>query len=444
MAIWTADFAVATEITVDVINLVLDRYLRALQAQLQYTARLGSIGSFSAELTDLSILDVEDTAPLGGVETDLEAKANFKLRLFGINLVNTNMLFTINNLEIDLTKTQGGSPKGLVIKNTPNFSLNMRFPNARFILGWLLNRMVAPLVTFGVWMAMRIIRKVEIPIWQLVDVFNILGISYASNSPLVTAQKTVLPKSLLIASDFNLTTTPFGRRNDLKHFIPAQTNLGAVVHENLLTATVQIAFLKGWVPSAFRVGKWKIYINSIAVAFEQDTIVASGSLKAKRGKCWCKVKVRIKFRAAVKPRVVDANTANPKIEFDYDANINAHISTSGMLVVLGVIMFAPVFLALTLSMSFLINILLNQFLPFSTSWSQSGLNLQIQANSVHFSGFVPFNMNFPLQLSGSGDYGLSKFTQFKLPGGGPQMTVGFTNESLSIQEDELRVAIELK
>ena len=443
MAIWSADFAVATEITTNVINLILDRYLKALQAQLSYTARLGRIGTFTAELTGLKVIDFEDRPPLGGVYTDLEAQADFRLRIFGINFVNTNMIFTINDLEVDLTKTAGGSPKGLVIKNTPTLSFNMQFPNARFISRWLLNRVIAPLVTFGVWLAFQIIRKVEIPIWQLVDVFNILGITYAANSPLLTAQKVAPPPSLLLATDFNLTTIPFGRRNDLKRFIPTNTNIGAVVHETLLTAAVQIAFLKGWVPSRFKIGKWKIYINSIKVEFEQDTIVASGSLKAKRGKCWCKVKVRIKFKAAVKPKVVDVNTPNPKIDFTYDAQINAQISTSGMLVVLGVIMFAPVFLGLTMSMSFLINIVLNQFLPFSTSWQQSGVNLQIQANSLNFSGFVPFHMNFPLQLSGSGDYDLGRFKQFTLPGGA-QMDVDFTTESLSIQEDELRVAIDLK
>lgn len=444
MAVWSADFGVATEIAKDVINLVLDRYLKALQSQLQISRRLGRIGSFFAELTDLSVIDIDDPAPLGGVVTDLQAEANFRLRLFGINWFNSNMVFTISILEIDLTKTQAGSPKGLVIKNTPTFSAQIRFPGARFIIGWLLNRVFAPLIALGVWMAFTIIRKVEISIWQLVDAFNILGITYASNSPLLTAQKTVLPSSLLLASDFNLTTSPFGRRNDLKPFLPAQTNVGAVVHEALLTAAVQLAFLKGWVPSAFRVGKWKIYINTILVAFEQDTIVASGSLKAKRGKCWCKVKVRITFKAEVKPKVVDANTPHQKIDFTYNTNVNTQISTSGMLVVLGVIMFAPVFLALTLSLSFLINVVLNQFLPFRTSWSQSGLNLTIKADSVGFAGFAPFSMNFPLQLSGSGNYELSRFRQFALLGGGPQMNVGYTTESLSIQKDELRVAVELK
>ena len=117
MAIWSADFAVATEITTNVINLILDRYLKALQSQLTYTARLGNFGNFTAELTALRVLDFEDRPPLGGVYTDLEAEADFRLRAFGINFINTNMIFSITDLEVDLTKTPAGSPKGLVIKS---------------------------------------------------------------------------------------------------------------------------------------------------------------------------------------------------------------------------------------------------------------------------------------------------------------------------------------
>jgi hypothetical protein len=298
-------------------------------------------------------------------------------------------------------------------------------------------------VAFGVWLAFRIIRKVEIPVWDLVDIFNILGLTFASNSPLLTAQKTVQPTSLLLASDFNLTAPAQGVGTSLQHFLPANTSLGAVIHEKVVAAAVQIAFSKGWVPSQFRVSGWKIYINSIHVAFEQDKIVASGSLKAKRGKCWCRVKAKITFKAAIMPKITDA-TGNPKISFTYDAQINAQISTSGMLVVLGVIMFAPVFMALNIGMSFLINIVLDKFLPFRTSWNQSGLQLTITANSVNFSGFVPLSMQFPLQLSGSGLYELSRFRQFNLPNNGPQILVNYTTESLSLQKDELRLAIDVR
>ncbi len=144
----------------------------------------------------------------------------------------------------------------------------------------------------------------------------------------------------------------------------------------------------------------------------------------------------------MEPEIVDANTPKPKVRFRYEANINAHISTSGMLVVLGVIMFAPVFLALTLSLSHLINTALDMFLPFQTTWKSIGAKLTIQAASVKVRGFVPLSMDFPLTLSGYGEYSLERFRQFKLPGNIP-VNIGYTTESLQVQEEELRVAAEV-
>ncbi|SEJ56045.1 hypothetical protein SAMN05192553_10586 [Cyclobacterium xiamenense] len=440
---WAAGFTLAVEINQTVINLVLDKFLQHLLAQLTYQAKLGRIGSFEATVKDLELLDLEDPAPLGGVASDLQAQADFKMKLFGIQIVNTTMTFTINDVELDLSRTAAGLPKGVVIKITPTLSVKISFSGGNFMVKWLLNGIVAPLVSFGIWMAFKLIRKVEIPVWDLIDIFGILGLSFAPNSPLLTAQRTVLPTSLLLASDFNLTAPSMGVGQQLKHFNPPNTSIGAVVNDKVISAAVQIAISKGWVPSQFRVASWKIYLNSIHVGFEQDKVVATGSLKAKRGKCWCRVKAKISFRAAVSPEIKGAPT-QPKLDFIYDANINTQISTSGMLVVLGVILFAPVFMSLTISMSFLINIVLNHFLPFTTSWQQNGLQLSVTANSVNYTGFTPLSMQFPLQLSGSGSYDLTNFRQFTLPGNGPQMQVEYTNESIAIQPNELRLAIDLQ
>tara|TARA_R110000744_G_scaffold280118_2_gene392239 strand:- start:91 stop:1419 length:1329 start_codon:yes stop_codon:yes gene_type:complete len=440
---WAAGFSLALEINQTILNLVLDKFLQSLQAQLTYQARLGRIGSFEASVKDLEILDLEDPAPLGGVLTDLQAKADFKLRLFGIQLVNTTLAFTIDNVELNLSRTAAGQPKGIVIQIAPTLSIRISFTGGNFLINWILNGIIAPLITFGVWLAFKLIRKVEIPVWDLIDIFGVLGLRFAPNSPLLTAQKTVPPTSILMASDFNLTAPARGIGQHMKHFNPPNTSIGAVVNDKVISAAVQIAFSKGWVPSQFRVSGWKIYINSIHVKFVQDKIVATGSLKAKRGKCWCRVKAKISFKAEVTPKITGA-PAQPQLKFTYDANVNTQLSTSGMLVVLGVIMYAPIFMALTISMSFLINIVLNQFLPFTTGWQQNGLQLKITANSVNYSGFTPLSMQFPLELSGSGSYDLSNFRQFSLPGNGPQFQVKYTNESLTIQPEELRLAIDLQ
>jgi hypothetical protein len=414
----------------------------AMGPQLKFNRKLGGFGNFEAELTKLEVLNFVDTPPLGGVVTDLQAEATFKLTLLGIKVTNAKMVFTLNGVEVDLSRTPAGMPKGVVLRVTPALSVNITFSNAGVIARAILNGIVGPLVSFGIFVAFRIIREVEVPVWNLVDIFGALGLRFTPNSPLLTAQNAVPPSSLLLASDFNLTSPAKGNGQNLAHFLPTSTDLGAVVHEKVISAAVEIALSKGWVPTQFTVDKWKIYLNSIKVEFELDEIIASGSLKAKRGKCWCRVKARITFRASVKPKVTGAPNS-PKVEFTYNADLNAHISTSGMLVVLGVIMFAPVFMALTVGMSFLINILLNQFLPFKTSFSRSGLQLTVKANSVHFSGFVPLSMNFSLQLSGSGSYDLSNFKTFNLPNNGPAMNVVYSNESISLQKDELRLAIGL-
>lgn len=441
MAKWAANYSLATEITRPLINMVLYKFLQAMSAQLSYKTRFG-FGSFEAEVMNLVILDLTDPGKPGdGVETDLRLEANFKLKIFGINIVKTNMIFQIDNVEMGFSVTPAGMPKGIVIRNNPKMKISVTFPKAKFIAGWILNKVIAPIVTFGIWMAFRLIRKLEIPVWELVDIFAVMGIRFASGSPLITAQNTVAPTSLLLGSDFNLTNSLLGDPKELKHFIPLNTNIGAVVHEHVLTASVEMAFVKGWVPTRFKVGKWKIYINGISVSFEKDIIRATGALKAKRGKCWCKVKARIKYDIALEPEIT--NTANvPKLEFKYSASVNTHISTKGMLVVLGMIMFAPIFMAMTVSFSCLINMVLDQFLPFSTTFSQSGNQITIQAQSLKSTGFIPLSMSFPLELSGQGSYELSRFQQFLLPGGIPA-DVNFTDDSLEVQEDELRVAVEL-
>lgn len=438
---FAADYSVALEIHQPLLNIILAKLVAYLssQNQHQYTTSLGFFGRLQATLKDITITDIEDTPPVGGVVTDVAAVVDVDFRLFNFIPLRMQAVLSIIDVEVDLTTTPAGLPRGIAFRVTPSMAVNIRFQGG--ILAWLFNLIVSPLVRFGVWLAFRIIRDVEIPVWQIVDVFAVLGIRYAPGSPLLTAYKATPPASLLLAADFNLTDPLRGTPNQLARFSPANTNIGAVVHERIIAAALQIAFMKGWVPQMFRAGGFKIYINYIRVRFEQDTVVATGRLKAKRGKCWCRVKVRIEFRVAVKPRMIDTNTPDPKIYFEYDADLNIHISTSGMLVVLGTIMFAPLFLALTITLSFLINLVLKNFLPFRTSFSQSGLTLTVQAIPA-FSGFVPLSMTFPLQLNGTGTYSLGRFTQFQLPGGG-NVDASYTPESLSVQDKELRVAVGL-
>ena len=107
-------------------------------------------------------------------------------------------------------------------------------------------------------------------------------------------------------------------------------------------------------------------------------------------------------------------------------------------------MLAPLFMSMTIVLSTLINIVLSQFLPFRSQFNIQGLNLQVTVHSVNFSGFIPFQLNFPLKLSGKGEYDLSSFRQFALPPANIPVGVQFTNESISVQDEELRAAVELQ
>jgi hypothetical protein len=443
MNYWGAGFSVAFEINRPVINLVLDKFLQAFKSQLKFQARLGKIGNLNAEVTDVEILDLTDPAPLGGVVTDLMALAHFKLKIFGIRLVDTILELKVLDVEIDLTRTAAGLPKGLSLGIRSTTGLKLSFPNAKFIIGWMLNKVISPVITFGIWLVLSLLRgrKIEIPVWELVDSFSALGLRYADNSPLLTAQNTIPPTSVLLGTDFTLTSTNPGIPQNLGHFIPSHTSLGVVVNDKVVTAAVQTAFAKGWVPKQFKVKGWKIYINTIAVNFEKDKIRVSGRITAKRGKCWCRVKVRVYYNAAVEPEIRNPHN-NPVLAFGYDAVINANLSSSGMLVVLGIIMFTPLIMALTMSLSGVINLMLDKFLPFKTSITPNGPVVEITAASIHV-GYQPLKMNFPLKLSGNGNFSLTNFTTFNLPMNGPAMDVVFTAESVSLQADELRLAIDL-
>lgn len=445
---WAANYAVAIELSRRLINLVLDKFLQLLQSQGKHelTTRLGFFGPFEAELTDISLPDLEDPPPVGGgVLTDLKVEGKFTFKLFGLFNLRGGLLFMLEDVSIDFAATTAGLPKALVIASTPSLKVSARFPQASWAIRWLLNGIVGPLVVLGARLAFSLIKKVEIPIWEIVDIFAALGLRFAPGSPLLTAQKQQLPHSLLVASSFNLTGAPAGNPAQLATFLPANTNIGSVLHERVAAAGVQLAFSKGWIPARYQVNKWKIYINTIKVRFEQDKITATGGLKAKRGKCWCRVKVQIQYRVAVEPKIEKTPVGDPKAVFKYDADVNFQISTSGMLVVIGAIILAPLFMGITLAISALVNIVANQFLPFSTQFNIKGVDLHVTLHSVNFSGFVPFQLNFPLQLSGKGEYDLTPFKQFTLP---PPNNVGidveFTTESIAVQEEELRTAVELR
>lgn len=446
MPSWAANFDAAFEMTQAAINKpILERFVAALQNR-QFQVRLGFLGSISAELADIDVIEIDKDPSGSGVFTDVQARVQFKVRLFGFIRTTTDMVLTIEDVEVDLSRTAAGLPRGVILRITPTMAVTITFPNARFPFRFFLNRIVGPLVSLGIWFAFRLIRQVEIPVWPLVDVFAALGLRYLNTSPLLTAQKAAPPTSMLLASDFNLSNVINGDANQLGHFLPASAggvdfNVGAVIHEGILSAAVNIAFSKGWAPTRFRISGYKIFLNFITIDLDPDVLIVSGQIKIKRGRCWCRVKARITFDVRIEPRIVGTPNA-PEVFVKFRADLTAQVSTSGMLAVLGSIIAAPLFLAFTILVSFMVNIVLQRFLPFTLGIQTQGFTLNVAVQSVNFSGFIPLSMTLPLRLDGDGRFSLAPFKQFQLAGA--NFDIEYAPESLTIQDEELRLAAELK
>lgn len=440
-----AGYQLVFEASEDAINLILLRTLGALQNQLTFSRKVIRRGYINAALNTVEVTDLRDPAPAGQARADLWIHASADWSIFGLIKKTADISLEIDAVELTVERTPAGLPAGLVFAVTPALQVNVSFRHNRPLRNWLLNRVVAPVVEFGVWLGFRIVQEVRIPVWKLLDTFAAAGLRFTPASPFVTAQNQSAPSTAIVASDFVLAGNNSGNPAQLQSIQTSPHNVSALVRDELVNAMVQSAFAKGWLPSRFRVDKWKIYLNHIDVRFLTDRIEARGQLKAKRGKCWCRVKARIQFRAAVEPQI-DTSTGTTVATFQYDADINTQVSTPGMLVVLGVLLFGPLFLSLISASSVMVNLVLDRFLPFQTQWVQSGNQLVLTAkpsSNPSSASVSAFQLNFPLQLSGSGQFDISRFEQFALPNGA-QFDVGLRADSLLIKDDELRLQAELK
>ena len=444
MAIWGANFGIAFEITEQAVNRILEKVLFALSGQglTQFSTRLTRFGQLNVGFDKLEVKDFRDVAPVDSISLDLELSLDFQIQFFNVINWQNTLMFAVDDAALILTRTQAGLPKGLMIQINQNNQVNLSLVNTGRLGARIFNSLIAPFLSLGIWLAFRLIRNVEIPLWPVVDALGAIGLRFAPGSPLLTAANNPPPNALILGSDFTFFGGPQGVPAQLDHFIPAHTNIGFVLHDKVLNSAVNTAFSKGWVPNRFRVGKLKIYINSIGVEFEKDSIKASGSLKAKRKKCWCRVKIGITFSLEVNPEILVPQPNQPRLDFAYRADASMHISTGGMVMIMGFIMFAPIFLALSLSLAHLTNLALDKFLPFRTTFTPGANQLNVQAASLNGSGLLPFNMDFDLDLYGNGTFDLSPFQQSTLPGNIP-LSIGFTPESLALEQDELRLAVAL-
>ena len=136
MSSWIAGFSTAAEVTRPVINRVLEIFLDILRGLGQHTfsRRLGAGGSFEAEIKELTVLDIQDPAPVGGVVADVQADAQLRLRLLWIFRYTTLLRFRIDDVELNLSRTAAGLPRGVVLAITPSLSVGVSFPQASGLL----------------------------------------------------------------------------------------------------------------------------------------------------------------------------------------------------------------------------------------------------------------------------------------------------------------------
>jgi hypothetical protein len=169
-----------------------------------------------------------------------------------------------------------------------------------------------------------------------------------------------------------------------------------------------------------------------------EEININGKLTGRGRKCWCRVKVKVYFKAGIRPRVETA-AGLPMLKFRYAADLNAQVSTSGLLSFLAVLLAGPLFLALALSLSFLANLLLGLLLPFQLTYQQQGLQLKATVASAQTGGLPPLHFFFALRLQGEGEFDLSPFTQVNLPGNLP-FQLEFSPNSLAVRQAEMLLA----
>lgn len=439
---WTAGFTAALQLSLGLINVVLARFIQALKAQNQHSfaASLGIFGRFEAELLELGLTRLQDPPPPGGgVEASGYALGAFHLRLLGFIGLRSQIRLELENAFIELFYNAARQPEAVMLSAGQGLRVKVSFPNASWLIRWLLNGLLAPAISFGIWLAFRLVQKVKISIWALVDSIGALGIRLAPGSPVLGAVQAPAGPTLLVASDFVQAGAQPGNPQALVSFLPASANGAVALHQRLTALAVDLAVAKGWLSRTFNAGGIKFKLNRLSIAFIPDEIRINGKLTGRGRKCWCRVKVRVYFRAGIRPWVDAAAGQPPALKFAYAANLNVQVSTSGLLAFLAVLLAGPLFLALALSLSFLVNLLLGLLLPFRIAYQRQGLQLQATVTGAQAGGLPPLNFFFALQLQGEGSFSLSPFTQFSLPNQAP-LQLEFSPESLAVGQEEMRLA----
>ncbi|MFC1864425.1 hypothetical protein ACFLYG_01175 [Chloroflexota bacterium] len=306
-----SNFDTVLEVQRQVFDVGLRFFVNELRATNQDTHTLNlplGLGSITGIIDSVEVPAIRSSATPGQVLADL--RGDFSVVTNGIFRLLTGggtVSLEFQNIGVDLTQTPSGVPTGIKAILTA-LRLGRLHLNLKGILGWLLSRTVPPVLRFGIWLALRFIQSVDVPVWPLVDAFSKLGLIYANGSPFLTA----ISDSVLLATDFKPHDNA-GIAAGLQHIIPPATSIGVAVNERLLNQLVTIAIAKGYIPRTTRVGGVRLNLSYLKVHLQPGDLCIEGQLKGKRRGCLCGVKARITFDIKISPRIETDQTTSARI-----------------------------------------------------------------------------------------------------------------------------------
>ena len=174
-----AEYDTVLQVEREVFNLGLRLFVNDMRATNQdsYTQRL-PLGSVTVSIDAVEIPAIRPSSPPGQVFGDASGSFNIAATgLWGFLIGRRgNVSLQFNDIGIALPQTPGGVPTGIKLILTA-LSLGALNLNLGGVLGWLLGLIAASILRFGIWVALRFIRSVDVPIWPLVDAFTRLGLA---------------------------------------------------------------------------------------------------------------------------------------------------------------------------------------------------------------------------------------------------------------------------
>lgn len=398
--------------------------------------------------------------PSGGVETDFRVDVSaswtgLSVTLFGITfnipIPSGGLGVDFRNVGLDVETTAHGIPYLLVVgirrTQLSGISLTGGWVTLGAVVTALLN-VATRLIQVGIRIIATVVPKIPITVKEMIDAFGFLGIRLqkAGTPPRNSLFDTSVADSYLVAADFARTPPPNGNPTLISDIRAPGNNVAAVLSEGVVNHAIDVMIQKGLLPSQFDGGGFRFHIAEHRVSF-LDPLMSGNTyvnpqtgtrvgaietyikLKAKRGSCWCRVKVKIEILArfwpyletSAVPAPVPAGALVPRqhsavLRFFYE-DFN-RVNVSGYLIAVAILLYGPQLAILLFLLSQVANLIIDLFLPYTATANISGNRLTVTANSARVNAYPTFSLDLAatLYLQGQGSLDISQYTGFRLIG----------------------------